>query len=106
MENQNKEISVIAWTNLGNRKFFRMEDSPIPFDVAKAAVLKELKQKGYRFSGFYHQFADRGVPVLTGGYRFELSYKDWGFLMTEAQGGDPTRWAWGTPDPRTEVYPH
>lgn len=48
------------------------------------AVIQELRDKGYHFSGHEHQNCEKCVPIIDGKYVLQLTQRDWGALMYEA----------------------
>ncbi|MBQ9103998.1 MAG: hypothetical protein IJY57_02795 [Clostridia bacterium] len=76
------KYKVIGWT------FY--EDSSFPnVDLtfaARHAIVDEIKEKGYLFSGYDHQEASYGVPVLNDGKRRVCSQRGFGDIMAEAHG--------------------
>lgn len=75
-------------------------------------IADELREKGYMFSGFYHQGGEYGCPLFDNGKWYGVSYRRWGAIMAMAHpetiGGVKdhayVNWAW-TP-PCNEVYPN
>ena len=97
---------VTGWTHW-NDKRFEEPSTNNKWKKFKQLVIQEIRDKGYRFSGYYHQQGDFGVPVIDGKYRFEVSMRTWGKVMAEAEGNfgdmDYVKWAWDAPE--KEVYP-
>ncbi len=75
------EVTVTGWTSWKDSEIYVFEGSGIGFDDAFLAVVKEMKAKGYRFSGPAHQNDPNCVPVLNGGVPFMLSLRMWGAVM-------------------------
>ena len=48
------------------------------------AVKREIREKGYRFSGMQHIGHPKCVPVLDNGMTVDISARAWGRLMFEA----------------------
>ena len=77
---------VIGWTNFEN-DYPNLDGSNIrTFKAARKAVIKEIREQGYRFAGDAHQYAENCCPVLNSGECLRLSYRSWGALMAEALG--------------------
>lgn len=78
------KYKVIGWTNYDNEKYPCFDGSNDEYAAAYSAVVDEIREKGYRFSGDYHQWGESGSPVLNDGTLFILSMRGWGALMSEA----------------------
>ena len=50
------------------------------------AVIADLRNKYFHFTGSYHQHGRFGVPVLIDGKQYSVSLRHWGRLMAEAWG--------------------
>lgn len=103
---------VTDWTYWGDLVYGDLGFlSPQEWEEVRECVIKEIKDKGYKFCGFYHQnkyiTPCEGVPVINDKYRFETSCRGWGKIMAEAYGHfektDYCDWAWVAREP--EVYP-
>lgn len=66
----------------GYTLFDRIGDSI--YDELKKAVIRELQENGYHFSGNEHQYADHCVPVIDDKYALEVSFREWGAIMEDA----------------------
>ena len=97
---------VTGWTHWNDEKFEEPSTSNEWVSFRKA-VIQEIKNKGYKFSGYYHQQGDFGVPVIDDKYALEFSMRTWGKIMAEALGHcgdmDYVEWAWDAPE--KEIYP-
>lgn len=49
------------------------------------AVINALKEKGYIFSGEYHQNGNFGVPYFDNGKPYQVSMRHWGKIIAEAR---------------------
>ena len=112
-------MKVTGWTDWENDKYetmpsFYIEGKNITaeqFEEAWNAVVEEIKNKGYKFSGTYHQNGDFGCPVIDDEYVFCVSMRNWGQVMVEAHnipdedGFAYCRWAWTTPDGEEMIVP-
>lgn len=78
------KYKVIGWTDYDNEKYPDFDEYGGDYGSAHSAVIDEIREKGYRFSGDYHQYGESGCPVLNDGTRFILSMRGWGALMSEA----------------------
>jgi len=54
------------------------------WNAAWEAVKREIREKGYRFSGLQHLDYPKCVPVLDNGMTVDISVRAWGRLMFEA----------------------
>ena len=65
------------------------------------AIVREIREKGYRITGFAHQGDQFCTPVFDDGRRYTASFRQWGGIMAAALGIDGeygyTVWAWSTP---------
>jgi len=93
-------VKVTGWTAWDNKKY---KDVPNKyFKRAFDAVVKEIKEKGYKFSGTEHQEAPNGMPIIDDRYAFRCSCRMWGEIMSESynlkESEDDTYsyvlWAW------------
>ena len=75
--NSYKELDSITEDNL--IKEYNGED-------VEECIIKELKDKGIRFDGPYHQNGDYGIPIIDDKFVVMGSYRWWGALVAEADG--------------------
>ena len=78
------KYQVIGWTNYDNRKYPAFNGRIEEYVAARNAIIDELREKGFRFSGDYHQYGDSGCPILNDGTCFTVSSREWGAIMAEA----------------------
>lgn len=70
------------------------------------AVIKEVRENGYHFTGNAHQNADWGVPILDNKYKLCVGQRSWGGIIADAfpdeiddsEGYGYIKWAWSTPE--------
>lgn len=70
------------------------------------AVIKELRENCYHFTGNAHQNEDYGTPIIDDKYILCLSQRSWGALMADAfpneidnsEGLGYIKWAWTVPE--------
>lgn len=88
------EVKVIGWTKYSEycRDWFS-EDSE-GREQAELAVMNEIKSRGFKFGGNYHQNGEYGCPVMTGGAVFMVSMRHWGDIMATVWGGNYCLYAW------------
>ena len=117
MQAKREDIRVTGWTDWQFREETGVGIPEVPremYDAAEAAVVREVKKRGYKFTGSAHQEADNCVPVINGQYCFQCSTRTWGWIMAEAHlnSGDAEadrwkylKWAWLVPDGEKQVFP-
>ena len=87
-----------------------VDDPQIDWDELHHLIVDELRSRGYKFCGFYHQDGDYGAPVIDGKYTVLYSYRGWGGVMAEAYQLDNSdgmaycEWAWSAPE--EQVFPN
>lgn len=80
------EIKVIGWTT-------DYDNDYLPFECKNSeiynAIVKEIKEKGYRFGWSSHQ-SDKVpcTPVINNGYKICCGPRTWGAIMAEAHNPD------------------
>ena len=113
-------MKITGWTYIGDQRYqeingtWNIADSPYDRDVIRPLIINELRKRGYKFSGFYHQGGDYGAPIIDGKYTVLYSYRSWGGIMAEAynipdeDGMAYCDWAWNAPEkeitPRPDDY--
>lgn len=98
-------MRVIGWTNWDDsRDIHTYRNDPL-YNDRRNAVIRELREKGYRFSGSYHQNGEYGVPVFDDGKALAVTQRSWGAIMADAfpkeVGTDEYAycvWAWINPE--------
>lgn len=73
-------MKVVRWTEWDYDYHFDYKD----IEEVSKAVAAELRNKGYRFDGHYHQNGDYGVPVLDDGRHVQVTQRTWGGIMAMA----------------------
>ena len=111
-------MKITGWTEFGDPKYEEMypigENTDRPWseiEDVERLIAEELRNRGYRFTGSYHQEGDYGVPIIDNRWRFECSCRTWGAIMLMAypesidnsDGLGYTEWAWLPPT--DEVVP-
>lgn len=76
------KYKVIGWTFSEN---YDIENAPLTF-AARHAIIDEIKAHGYFFSGYEHQEAWYGCPVLNDGKKRVCSQRGFAGIMAEAHG--------------------
>lgn len=76
------KYEVIGWTYYED---YRFKDKPMTF-ASRHAIIDEIKEHGYRFSGYEHQESPYGCPVLNDGTRVLCSQRGFAGIMAEAYG--------------------
>lgn len=102
-------MKIIGWTDWDDPKYEEMRFSSLKEehdDVGKI-IAAELRSKGYKFTGDYHQDGEFGVPVFDNGKKYCTFKRDWGDIMAMAypdeidnsEGYGYLKWAWIPPEP-------
>lgn len=105
-------MKVTEWTSWEDNRYEDAGDLPInDFLEIEEVVVEEVKEKGYKFCGSYHQHGVHGCPVVDNEYIYKVSMRKWGDVMALAHNLDNSdglayvSWAWSTPQDETPVYP-
>ena len=111
-------MKIIGWTDWDNPKYEEMfpiggkhtwqEESDV-----ERIIAEELRSKGYKFTGDYHQNGDYGAPVFDNCKIYKGSQRDWGGIMADAypdeidnsDGYGYCKWAWIPPVDEEMVVP-
>ena len=111
-------MKIVGWTYYENPQYEEM--FPIgnsctieQIEEVKDIIAKELRDKGYKFNGYYHQDGDYGVPIFDNGMTFTCTFRTWGGIMARAypdeidnsDGYGYLVWAWTIPDGQEIVVP-
>ena len=104
------QLEVVGWTFWGDPQYPRVpwidEAHDRPYEQA---VIAELRNKNYHFTGSYHQHGRFGVLVLIDGKQYSVSMRHWGRLMAEAWGIEGIHaylsWSWFPPKGEEEIIP-
>ena len=106
-------MKLIGFTNFSNEDYEDIDDFDEAFDVAWELTVEHMKKYGLKWTGFYHQSGEYGVPYFDTKQKMSTGLRAWGRLMAEVL--DITRdeadkfdlrhcaWAWATDE--EEVYP-
>lgn len=76
------KYKVIGWTFSDN---YDIENTPLTF-AARHAIVDDIRENNYLFSGFDHQEAWYGCPVLNDGKKRACSQRGFAGIMAEAHG--------------------
>lgn len=82
------KYEVIGWTSYQDDTY-PWRDGTVAIDKV---VERALREGGYRFSGFDHQYREGCVPVLNDGSRVVYSMRGWGYLMAQALNAEGGRY--------------
>lgn len=109
-----KELRIVDWVdwcdvecNPGVRDVSTLTTDE--FQKYREAVVKSMKESGYKFTGFYHQNGEYGVPIFEDGVMFLVSQRTWGGIMADVMGADPNdrlaymNWAYMPPENETQI---
>lgn len=76
------KYKVIGWTHFDNPLIEEVEYNVATYN----AIVDDIREKGYSFTGCEHQNAPMGTPVLNDGKKRTFSDRVWGAIMAEAHG--------------------
>lgn len=76
------KLKVIGWTHYDDPNYENDQSAWASY----YAVLKEVSEKGYLFTGYHHQEFDFCCPVLNNGKKVIFSQRGFGGLMALAHG--------------------
>ena len=84
------QYEIIGWTNYEDETYPSITGDDVPYTIyrLRATVVKEIREKGYRFCGAYHHMGESGVPVFNSGEAYRLSQREWGAVMAQAWHDD------------------
>lgn len=109
-------MKVIGWTHWDDFRFRDCEPSSDEENLQrKRLIAEELRSRGYKFNGYYHQSdsdAAFGVPVFDDGTVYQCTFRTWGGIMAMAYPDEIdnngryayTDWAWWNEN-QQPVYP-
>ena len=110
-------MKIIGWTEWDNPKYKEMFSLGEKIDwnkleKVKEIIAKELRDKGYKFAGDYHQNG-YGVPVFDDGTVYQCTQRGWGGIMADAypneidnsDGYGYCQWAWSPPEGQKSILP-
>lgn len=101
-------MKIVGWTWYGVHRCVRLSPKTLEeTKQIKKIIAEELRNKGYKFTGDYHQNGDYGVPIFDNGMIYECSQREWGDIMVQAypdeidnsDGMGYCTWAWLPPEP-------
>ena len=104
-------MEVVKWTCWDDDRYSNSRVSWDKGNEYEAAIIRKIREKGYKFSGPTHQEYEYGVPVLSDGTKYACSFRHWGGIMADALQMDPEDryayavWAFMTPDGENEIRP-
>ena len=75
------KLKVIGWTYYGTQ----LPQGKLGW-AARNAIIDDIKEHGYLFSGWAHQEGNFCAPVLNDGKIYRFSQRGWGGVMAEAHG--------------------
>ncbi|MBQ7375189.1 MAG: hypothetical protein IJW61_04390 [Clostridia bacterium] len=94
---------VIGWTSYDDKAY---PNAKVSYAI-KHAVVEDIKNNGYCFTGYHHQEYEGCVPVLNTGEKAVFSQRGFGDVMALANGMhglyDYSLYAY-TPDPNDKCY--
>ena len=92
---------------------FLMDSNPPELNMRaiRDAIISEVRDKEYQFTGSYHQYGEYGTPIINDKYIIEYSQRSWGGIMADAlglpnnDGFAYVKWAWIIPEGEQQVIP-
>ena len=75
------------------------------YEEAVKAIIDELRKRGIRFSGQFHQEGPCGVPILDDKYFFTTTWRQWGEMVADAIDGEDDYFDWYMQTRDKDVYP-
>lgn len=97
-------MKIVGWTHWDDLRFHDMDPlSQEESSQIKQLIARELRKKGYKFNGYYHQDGEFGVPVFNDGTVYQCTYRTWGEIVAMAypeevrdcpDGAEYVFWAW------------
>ena len=75
------------WDDKLNINYFKanpQKNALVYTDEEYAAVASAARKAGYIFPGDYHQNGYHGVPIFDNGKPFQVTQRNWGYIMTLA----------------------
>ena len=108
-------MRIIGWTEWDNPKYERLYPQTYEeYLQVEEAITNELRSKGYKFTGDYHQNGDFGVPILDNGMVYQCTQRCWGEIMASAypdevddsDGYGYCKWAWTPPEDMVAPEPN
>lgn len=106
-------LKIVGWTHWDDFRFQEDTSCGPDDELRRRLIAAELRKKGYRFNGCYHQDGEFGVPVFNDGTTYQCSQRMWGGIMAMAypeevkkgtEGAEYVFWAWHHQDQRC-VFP-
>lgn len=110
-------MQITGWTWLDNPKYIaihgalNLDKTPYTFEELRSAIISEIRNRGYKMSGYYHQGGSFGVPIIDDKYIVEFSFRGWGGIMADVLGIDDEDglaycdWAWEVPPGEEQIIP-
>jgi hypothetical protein len=78
-------MELLGFTNWHDEEYREIEDLA-EIDVAYDVTVRHMRQHGYKFTGDYHQYGEKGTPYFDTNQKLCLSMRVWGALMAEVLG--------------------
>lgn len=88
-----KVVKWSEWDDAYEENFIKSNHRLLSYnDEEYDAVISEIREKGYKFPGEYHQNGDYGVPIFDNGKPFMVTRRTWGYVMSKAWPEDIEAW--------------
>ena len=112
-------MKIIGWTDWDNQEYEEMfplggKHTWRDKEEVERIIAEELRSKGYKFTGDYHQNGDHGAPVFDNGKIYKGFQREWASIMADAYPdeidnsdgfGYCCKWAWIPPVDEEMVVP-
>lgn len=105
-------MQITGWTWYENPEYKDMTAPGGPFsfedirEKVRDLIVQEIRKRGYKFTGDYHQNGDFGAPIIDDKWLYMTSQRSWGHMMVLAypdkidnsDGLGYCEWAWSAPE--------
>lgn len=102
-------MEVIKWTYWDDEEYPEAPYDPETDPVYEEAIIRKIREKGYRFPGPFHQHHPYTVPVMSDGTKYQCSFRHWGDIMARALGLEGPHayvtWAFSIPPDEDAILP-
>ena len=111
-------MKIVGWTYYDNPQYREMypigeSSTAEQEEEIRNIIAKEIRDKGYKFTGYYHQGGECGVPIFDNGMTYTCTFRTWGSIMAMAypdeidnsDGLGYCDWAWTVPCGQEMIVP-
>ena len=75
-------MKLLGFTNWHDEEYQRIENQAEE-ETACEITVQYMRRHGYKFTGSYHQYGERGAPYFDTNQKLCLSMRGWGALMAQ-----------------------